>query len=295
MKIIVGVDTQDTYLPALHLLARIGFQDAEIRLVHAADDSVPFPVSDATQYSAYLPDYVELSREAGHEALGDAKEVLGGHDLASEAIFRTGSPPQVLMEVADSEKADLVAVGTEPKGKIGALFVGGVGRTLTIAAHQSVLVAKNPVPETGPLRIVLAADHSEYGNRCIDRFLAMRPKGVERITVASAYRVSDFEASILRTNLPMLGGQVEEWLEEELTKRCKQIVDKLVRHGYQADHTVLPGHPNDVLRQVMTENKADLLVLGARGHGFLDRLLIGSISLHQVVAEPHSVLVIRAA
>jgi len=34
--------------------------------------------------------------------------------------------------------------------------------------------------------------------------------------------------------------------------------------------------------------------MGAHGHGMVERLTIGSISFYQVVAEPHSVLVLRA-
>ena len=36
-----------------------------------------------------------------------------------------------------------------------------------------------------------------------------------------------------------------------------------------------------------------LMILGAQGHGFIERLLIGSTSLHQVAAEPYPVLVLR--
>ena len=40
---------------------------------------------------------------------------------------------------------------------------------------------------------------------------------------------------------------------------------------------------------------ADLLVLGAQGHGFLERLTTGSVSLDQAVARPYSVIVMRAS
>ena len=44
----------------------------------------------------------------------------------------------------------------------------------------------------------------------------------------------------------------------------------------------------------MAEEQADLLILGSHGHGALERLALGSVSFHQVVATPHNVLVVRA-
>ncbi|RYG31629.1 universal stress protein, partial [bacterium] len=46
-------------------------------------------------------------------------------------------------------------------------------------------------------------------------------------------------------------------------------------------------------RTTMSETGSDLLILGARGHGLIERLLIGSLALHVVVAEPYSVMVLR--
>jgi hypothetical protein len=37
-----------------------------------------------------------------------------------------------------------------------------------------------------------------------------------------------------------------------------------------------------------------LLILGAQGYGFWERLMVGSISFHQAIAEPHPVLILRA-
>jgi nucleotide-binding universal stress UspA family protein len=51
---------------------------------------------------------------------------------------------------------------------------------------------------------------------------------------------------------------------------------------------------NDAIKQTMQEFNAQLLIVGAHGHGFFERMMLGSIALHQVVAEPHSVLVLRA-
>ena len=48
----------------------------------------------------------------------------------------------------------------------------------------------------------------------------------------------------------------------------------------EAEFRFVRGRPNDVIRQTMHDTGADLLVMGAQGHGFIDRVLIGSYDEH---------------
>jgi nucleotide-binding universal stress UspA family protein len=43
----------------------------------------------------------------------------------------------------------------------------------------------------------------------------------------------------------------------------------------------------------MEQNQAYLLVLGAQGHSFVERMTMGSVSMHEVIYGRHPVLVIR--
>ena len=56
---------------------------------------------------------------------------------------------------------------------------------------------------------------------------------------------------------------------------------------------MLQGRTNDVLNSVMEDSRADLLILGAHGHGFIKRLVVGSTTMHMVGNEPWNMLVIR--
>jgi nucleotide-binding universal stress UspA family protein len=44
----------------------------------------------------------------------------------------------------------------------------------------------------------------------------------------------------------------------------------------------------------MLDTQADILVMGAQGHGFVERVFIGSVSLHQALYEPYPVMIVRA-
>jgi nucleotide-binding universal stress UspA family protein len=153
-----------------------------------------------------------------------------------------------------------------------------------------VLVAKGAVPEEGPIRAVLAVDHSPYCDRCIDRLMKWKPEGLDSVCVLSAMPSGSSHHEFLIEKLSLPESQIEGWMAEENQK----VVDKLRTAGIHAEQRIGKGDPNDVIRATMYDFGAELAILGAHGHGFIERLLIGSVSLHQVVAESYSTLLIRA-
>ena len=71
------------------------------------------------------------------------------------------------------------------------------------------------------------------------------------------------------------------------------MVARLVDRGIGAEFRFPQGHPAEALREALDDTSSDLMILGAKGHGLFDRVFIGSLALHAVVAEPYSVLVLR--
>ena len=199
------------------------------------------------------------------------------------------------MGYSDREQASLIAVGCSGKSAARAFFTGSVGRGLTIAAHQSLLIAKGE-PKEGPIRAVLATDHSAYANDCLDKLLELAPQGISHLTVMSAY-----PKEILGHLMPYLPDIVldpSEWVEQGLEQRNQQVIQKLAPLGSMGTgctfaSRVMGMDADEAIETAMGEAEADLLILGAQGHGFVERLTTGSTSFHQVVAEPYSVFLLR--
>lgn len=76
---------------------------------------------------------------------------------------------------------------------------------------------------------------------------------------------------------------------EALTK----LVEELVPHGSntQIETAVVEGHAAKVL--VERASGASVLVLGSRGHGGFDGLLLGSVTSHCAMHAPCSVMIVR--
>lgn len=276
MKAIVGIDSERHYRSAMHLLSRLSFYKVSAELVHVVD---PYYLAElgmvGPAYAASLGVPETWEKEAD-ELLAEAQDVAIGSGIPCTTLRTVGKPSAALTEHAIDIHADLIAIGSTHKSKYGAFFLGSVGRSLTIGASQSLLIAKQDVAKSGPLTAVFAIDGSEYADTCLRMFARMEPKGIGRLVLVTAYD---------RLGLTDPPSKEREHLNE--------LVAHLRESGMNAEAHVVEGSLHEVIDAMMESTEADLLVMGARGHGFIDRLLVGSNSLQQVVASPHSVLLLR--
>ena len=73
----------------------------------------------------------------------------------------------------------------------------------------------------------------------------------------------------------------------------EQSVQKLITRGFTAEPVCPLGKPAEEILKVASKHHADLIVMGAKGLGTIDRFLIGSVSTRVVQHSSCSVLVVR--
>ncbi len=292
MKIVVGVDANETYKPILSLIAHLGFSNASITLLNVVNPVMAFVPPEASD-AELQADYLKVSEAAGHRSLDHAMDEACGHNIPTKKKLVFGMAGDRLIDEAASENADLVAVTATHHGGWSSSLLGSISRALAIGCPSCLLVAKGEFLKAKPLRIVFATDHSPFSARCLERFIALQAKGVEEVHVVSAYSVSDQEAEVLGRNLPSLGGDVERWICSQIESENEKVCEKLRAAGYVATSSAVSGSATKAIHEAMESTKASLLVVGSHGKGFIARTFIGSVSLHEVVAESYPVLVIR--
>ncbi len=277
MKAIVGIDSEGHYLSVLHLLSRLGFNEPSAELVHVEEVMIragagvaPFSIDTRSIDSARRDFSEKLLKRARGEA-----ELVG---IESTTLYCLGHPVETLMDRAGALSAELVAVGSTHKSAYGALFLGSVGRGLTVGAHQSVLISKQEFFPSGPLTCVFATDGSDYADDCLRLLARWRPSGIKHLAVLTA---------------------VDKLENGQPPKAIKTHVDSLVSHlcdeGFSAKGHVVEGSPREAIDAMMESTHADLLIMGAQGHGVIERLFVGSHSLQEVVGSRHSILLLRKA
>ncbi len=138
-------------------------------------------------------------------------------------------------------------------------------------------------------RIVVGNDGSDYSIHAVKLAAEMaKAMGAKLDVVHVSHLPVTFYAAA--TEAPIdLQGQMSS-LRAEAEERAKAVLQDV---GVEADFVTLDGNPADALVEYADKNNADLLVVGSRGAGALERFLLGSIS-NRVVHHAHCpVLVVR--
>ena len=318
MEIVLGVDSNSESCGAAEkLLQRLRFPHAVIEVTTVAAPTL-------------FPDWgVEMMVSANVVAESEANNLRVARNVVEKTAERlrrelaVSSPRTVgatvlqepsaadgLLDYADRLAADLIAVDGPHTGPFVSFLTGSVARALLIGARRSLLIAKPIEPPAGrptdtkdigapadlgnkPLRVVIATDHSPYAAQCLAKLVRFAPAGIGHVTLLSAYPQEN-----LRAMGSLLGGYtldpalaVRNALEERNARTMSQLSRAFPGTTFESH---VSGEPvNDAIANAMVQTRADLLIVGARGHGFVERLELGSVSFHQVMSGPYSVLVLR--
>jgi nucleotide-binding universal stress UspA family protein len=178
-----------------------------------------------------------------------------------------------MQELAATEKADVIVVGSAKHGRCGHVLPGSFGERILSDCPCAVAIAPLELAERGlELReIAIAYDGSLAAGEALRTAIDLAQR-----TGASLLVLGAADPAIDTT-----GMQSMATIELEATRMQRHLARALqtVPAGVTAHARLLHGAPNHVIGEAAAD--ADLLVLGSRGHyGVLRRLFLGSVSAH---------------
>jgi len=328
MKVVVGVDGKSgsgSPAQAVSLLGRLRFPNAAVAVVHVRTPE-PYgiwgvePVLTAETYNAMekteRDDAERWVRNVASQIRDGAPSLPEEDDPSPVRTFvlMEASVAGGLLSFAENDHADLIAIDGPQSSPWVEFLTGSVARALvTDSQPNNVLLAKDPQKykksptpkEQAPrsmegssagLRVVFATDHSPYANRCVRELLRLAPAGISHLTVMTAY--PEDELSAVRGFLTDLAIHPETAVRQTLAAHNESVLRRLaplLEANKATSESIVLGVPvNEAIRQTMTETNADLLIVGARGHGFLERLSLGSVAFDHAMTSPYSMLILRA-
>jgi nucleotide-binding universal stress UspA family protein len=142
------------------------------------------------------------------------------------------------------------------------------------------------------MKILIGIDESTHSERALEFVGRVRWPAGSRALVLSVLRplgglvAADFAGSALPVS-------VEDDQRKTLTALVAKAETSLREVGISTEGNVLVGDPREVLIEVASAERADLLVVGSRGNTGIARLMLGSVSSHVVAHAPCSVLVVK--
>lgn len=285
MIIVIGIDSKPESERAIKVLKALGIS-GELHLVHVIepimpDGQVPIPISETHP----LGDIYDKLQKRGQDLLTNAKSTANmlGFDTKEKIAF--GNPARALVSYCDEIGAKLVVVTSQNKSHYQSLFFGSVVKGLLIGAKCSLLAVKQDVTE--PVRALFATDHSEYAHR-IEPLLSEFDMSLDKLTVMMA--ADNSRGSFLS----LFSEEDASKMIKELEVKTKEASDRLSDVATSVEDLVIEGRPSQAIPKAMQSTVSDLLIMGAQGQGFFQRIFIGSESFEQVMNNPYTTLVLRA-
>ena len=290
MKTIVGVDLTGAFEHAVQLFRQMKFGESAMHFVNVVEPVMPDGTFPELATSHPVAQILDDLKSAGQSMLDRAK--ADWPNSSTQVAF--GSAASTLIQIADDHSADLVMVGSREKSILESIFAGSVTKAMTSSSTRPVLIGKKDSAATDGLTVVIAYDLSEYCEKALDRFVEWSPKGIGRIVLVTADTTDPSIVAVAEHIEPRMAGETMDIVNARIQQRHAAVSDKLLEVCTRVESVIVQESPKYAIDSVMKSCAADLLILGAHGHGFVERLVIGSLAMHEVVREPHNVLLMRA-
>jgi nucleotide-binding universal stress UspA family protein len=285
MRVLVATDGSTHARAAAQWLARFPLPAATEVLALAAVPPKPIVVGVPVPPKVFAAAQVEARRAAD-----DAVRTLLTRWQATTGRIVEGDPRRTVPETAAAWGADLVVVGARGLGTLTRLLLGSVSTAVVHRAPCAVLVVRG-APRALDTAVV-AIDGSAQGRAAaafLER-LPLEPSLVVRLVGV----VEDTPGTRSPGLVPGVRAAVHAFAEQrrlELAKTLDEIAVPFEAKTARVERVLRDGAAAAEILEAAAG--ADLVVLGVRGLGVLDRLMLGSVSERVLQHARCPVLVVK--
>jgi nucleotide-binding universal stress UspA family protein len=290
MKVLYGTDGGHPAVHALSLLERTATPDkTQVTVVTVVEPGV----ADTASLRDEMPG-------AGSPAaiLRSAEERLEASGFEVDAKVLQGRPGAAILDEIDEGGFELAVVGAGNRSRLGRLLLGSVSTKVLHASPTSVLVVHRISERAGLSRVLFGTDGSADANVALAQITALLdPTSCEIKVLAVAEhlmpKVSFPVPRLAYATAAPTPEQEKEWIAAAL-EPAEQEAEKLRAAGFRAEAQAVLGAPAQRLLAEAENMQADIVVVGSRGLGAVERVAIGSVS-DQIAREAPATLVARSA
>lgn len=235
-----------------------------------------------------------LEREV-KRPLQEVADRLGAEGITAESVVSFGRPAEQILQIAQREECDLIAMSTHGRTALGRGILGSVtDRVIHSSPVPTLAIASNRAREyqredTTLSKIIVPLDGSGLSESVLPyvkelaRSLSLEIMLVRVIDTGGPY------AGLL-DDARFVG--VDEEIEAEVKGYLKEVCEGLLSDGLKAQWQVLTGTPATAIVDIAKETPQDMVALTTHGNSGLTRWFLGSVADKLVRASGDPVLVV---
>jgi nucleotide-binding universal stress UspA family protein len=275
MRVLLATDGSEDARAAVAWLGALPLPaDTELRVITAV--SVPPSALDIPT----VRDFQASLRDEAHRLAEQARAALAPRCPGISAHVGEGDPREVILRATEEWPADLVVLGARGLGAVAGFLLGSVSLGVARHARASVLVVKagGAVPPRGALVALdgsanAAAAAAFLARLPLDPTFTVRLLGVVERPRAPATTPA-FAAKMIRQAIAQIVAERRTEIERAQATAAAALAGAVKR----VEQQVVVGRPIDEIVGAAARPDVDLVVVGARGLGALQRVLLGSVS-----------------
>ncbi len=294
-RIICPTDFSHFSAQALRHAAALARQfGSRLKVVHVIPQL--FPGGESLYAGAPWLTTPEIRQRVGEE-MKAFLEPLRVARINHEIEIREGDPWREIVAAADEMAADLAVLGTHGRGGLDRLFLGSVAEKLVRRLPCPVLSVSHEEGRTWAApglitRVVCATDFSPISIEAFRRAVGLARKFKAELTLLHVVEnLPDFGDP---TYVPILNiGPLRDDLDQGATTRLKALIAEAGDLAAKIEPKVAFGRAYQEVLRCAVEERADMLVIGAQGHGIFEHMFFGSNAQHVIRGATCPVLTVR--
>jgi nucleotide-binding universal stress UspA family protein len=225
-----------------------------------------------------------------------ALKTLGRRWSGAVPAFPAAEPVRGILEEARTRQVRAIVLGSRGLGTLRRLMLGSVSRGVLRAATCPVLVIRGRLRKAR--RFVLGVDGSTDSQRAVNFLASLAPPTSGHVTVVHVLEPARVPTRGLmpvrvRAKLRAIAGEVEAEQQRAGQGLVDGARDVLRAAGWMVEPMLMTGNPLERLLGTAERRTANVVVVGARGTGGVEHLLLGSVAEGVIARSPVSVLIVR--
>jgi nucleotide-binding universal stress UspA family protein len=302
MKVLLAYDGSDSAEAAVTDLQKAGLpDDTEIQVITVAHEGWPHKKSNSApeEFESPMISGLKEASNCADKARAAIQKRFPQWKVSSQALW--GRPSVIIRKTVEHANSDLLVIGSHGRSAVGRLLLGSVSRDLVRYVPCSVRVVRESVGSHGEnLRVLLASDGSPQFHTVVGQVSQRRwPAGTE-VRIVSILQ-SPIPVAVYATEESPAASEVtievirnaDEREKSRLKHSAEYSARRLRSAGLICSVLLCGGEPGQEIVAEARRWNANMIFIGARGLGMLDRLLLGSVSNEVVMHAECPVEVIR--
>ena len=239
----------------------------------------------------------QATKQEASELLEKEAARLGKAGWHCTTLLRSGKPEEEIVDVAEEMEVDSIVVGSHGISGIKRLLLGSVSERLLHYAPCSVLIVRRPeyegtAAETEPedRRWIVAFDDSESARHAVEVIASLPLPATVNVNLLGILPLVTMFRQDVRQKLSWFWQSTKAAAEAGLDWASKDV---LWSTPHVSSELKEAGNVSEAILETASDQRADLVVLGDKGKGAVERFLLGSVTSQVAHRAASSVWVLR--